>query len=205
MVSHRTDKSEVLQGTLILLVLRTLQALGPLHGYGIARRIGQSGNELLPTTTGATGLAVRPMQSGASADQQLPDDRHRRRARILPRRRSCARSDPVGSPHDQGQANRETIPLLSRRAHWLHIVGRLKAGMSVEQARVGLQPWFRSMLDDDLRGPDFPRVTDEQRKGFLASTLDVTAHRGCLACVSVGRSRSGSCWAARCCCCCSPA
>jgi predicted permease len=74
-----------------------------------------------------------------------------------------------------GQANRETIPLLSRRAHWLHIFGRLKSGIKVDQARAGLQPWFRSMLDDDLRGADFPRVTDEQRKRFLASTLDLTA------------------------------
>jgi predicted permease len=73
------------------------------------------------------------------------------------------------------QANRETIPQLSRRAQWLHIFGRLKPGVSVEQAKAGLQPWFRSMLDDDLRGPDFPRVTDEQRKRFLASTIDVTA------------------------------
>lgn len=72
------------------------------------------------------------------------------------------------------QANRETIPLLDRRAHWLHIFGRLKPGVSADRAGTGLQPWFRSMLDDDLRGPDFPRVTSEQRKGFLASTLELT-------------------------------
>ena len=42
------DKSDVWQGTLALMVLKTLEALGPLHGYGIARRIEQtSGNELL--------------------------------------------------------------------------------------------------------------------------------------------------------------
>ena len=41
MNSDRTDKADVLQGTLVLLVLRTLEALGPLHGYGIARRIEQ--------------------------------------------------------------------------------------------------------------------------------------------------------------------
>jgi transcriptional regulator len=41
------DKSDVLQGTLDLMVLKTLEALGPLHGYGIARRIEQvSGNSL---------------------------------------------------------------------------------------------------------------------------------------------------------------
>ena len=42
------DKSEVWQGTLALMVLKTLEALGPLHGYGVARRIEQtSGNRLL--------------------------------------------------------------------------------------------------------------------------------------------------------------
>ena len=42
-----TDKTDVLQGTLALMVLTTLDAMGPLHGYGIARRIEQmSGNEI---------------------------------------------------------------------------------------------------------------------------------------------------------------
>jgi len=41
------SKNEVWQGTLALMVLRTLEVLGPLHGYGIARRIEQtSGNQL---------------------------------------------------------------------------------------------------------------------------------------------------------------
>ena len=42
------SKLDLLQGTLDLMVLRTLDVLGPLHGYGIARRIEQlSGNEVL--------------------------------------------------------------------------------------------------------------------------------------------------------------
>ena len=42
------EKSDVWQGTLALMVLKTLETLGPLHGYGIARRIEQtSGNKLL--------------------------------------------------------------------------------------------------------------------------------------------------------------
>jgi PadR family transcriptional regulator, regulatory protein PadR len=41
------DKSDVLQGTLDLMVLKTLESMGPLHGYGIARRIELvSGNAL---------------------------------------------------------------------------------------------------------------------------------------------------------------
>ena len=42
------DKSDVLYGTLGLMVIKTLEALGPLHGYRIARRIEQiSGNQLV--------------------------------------------------------------------------------------------------------------------------------------------------------------
>jgi transcriptional regulator len=42
-----TDRADVLHGTLALMILRTLESMGPLHGYGIARRIEQiSGNEL---------------------------------------------------------------------------------------------------------------------------------------------------------------
>ncbi len=41
------EKADVLQGTLTLMILKTLEALGPLHGYGVARRIEQtSGNRL---------------------------------------------------------------------------------------------------------------------------------------------------------------
>jgi transcriptional regulator len=41
------DKTDVWQGTLALMILRTLETMGPLHGYGIARRIEQtSGNRL---------------------------------------------------------------------------------------------------------------------------------------------------------------
>lgn len=45
-------KSEILQGTLDLMVLQTLAAMGPLHGYGIARRIEQVSEELLQINQG---------------------------------------------------------------------------------------------------------------------------------------------------------
>lgn len=45
-------KSEVLQGTLDLMVLKTLAVLGPLHGYGIARRIEQLSDQLLHLNEG---------------------------------------------------------------------------------------------------------------------------------------------------------
>lgn len=47
-----SDKMRVQQGTLALMVLKTLEALGPLHGYGIARRIEQTSGDLLSVNYG---------------------------------------------------------------------------------------------------------------------------------------------------------
>ena len=46
------DKVDVWQGTLALMVLRTLETLGPLHGYGIARRVEQTSGDLLSINYG---------------------------------------------------------------------------------------------------------------------------------------------------------
>jgi PadR family transcriptional regulator PadR len=56
------DKADVLQGTLILLVLRTLEVLGPLHGYGIARRIEQISDDLLQLNQGTLYPALLRME-----------------------------------------------------------------------------------------------------------------------------------------------
>ena len=48
----RNNKHEVLPGTLNLLILKTLATLGPLHGYGIARRIEQVSGDLLELNQG---------------------------------------------------------------------------------------------------------------------------------------------------------
>ena len=46
------ERTDVWQGTLALMVLKTLQMLGPLHGYGIARRIEQTSGDLLAVNYG---------------------------------------------------------------------------------------------------------------------------------------------------------
>ena len=46
------DKKDVWQGTLALMVLKTLETMGPLHGYGIARRIEQTSGHLLAVNYG---------------------------------------------------------------------------------------------------------------------------------------------------------
>ena len=55
-------KSEVLQGTLDLMVLKTLQTLGPLHGFGIARRLEQVSQDLLRLNEGTVYTSLLRMQ-----------------------------------------------------------------------------------------------------------------------------------------------
>src|SRR6266850_292637 len=58
-------KSEVLQGTLDVMILKTLQALGPLHGFGIARRLEQVSEDVLRLNEGAVYTSLlRRQQSG---------------------------------------------------------------------------------------------------------------------------------------------
>jgi PadR family transcriptional regulator len=59
------NKSDILQGTLDLMVLTTLAAMGPLHGYGIARRIEQTSDGVLQINQGTIYASlVRLLQNG---------------------------------------------------------------------------------------------------------------------------------------------
>ena len=58
----RESKHEVLPGTLNLLILKTLAALGPLHGYGIARRIEQVSGDLLELNQGTIYPALSKLE-----------------------------------------------------------------------------------------------------------------------------------------------
>jgi PadR family transcriptional regulator, regulatory protein PadR len=56
------SRSEVLQGTLDLMILKTLQALGPLHGFGIARRIEQLSQDVLRLNEGTVYTSLLRLQ-----------------------------------------------------------------------------------------------------------------------------------------------
>jgi predicted permease len=64
---------------------------------------------------------------------------------------------------------------LDRRTRWMQVFGRLQPGVRAEQAQAGLQPWFKAMLQEDMRRPGFPVVTPERRQLFLASTIELTS------------------------------
>src|SRR3954470_11586098 len=56
------SKSEILQGTLDLMVLQTLEAMGPLHGYGLARRIEQVSDDVLQLNQGTIYASLLRLQ-----------------------------------------------------------------------------------------------------------------------------------------------
>jgi PadR family transcriptional regulator PadR len=65
-----SDKTEVWKGTLALIVLKTLAAMGPQHGFGIARRIEQTSDHLLSINQGTLyPVLLRLEQDGAIASQ----------------------------------------------------------------------------------------------------------------------------------------
>jgi len=57
-----SKKSEVLQGTLDLMILKTLQGMGPLHGFGIARRLEQLSEEVLRLNEGTVYTSLLRLQ-----------------------------------------------------------------------------------------------------------------------------------------------
>jgi transcriptional regulator len=82
MKSDRADKTDVLQGTLILLVLRTLEALGSLHGYGIARRIEQISQDVLQLNQGTLYPALLRMEQEGWISSKWGASEKNRRAKF---------------------------------------------------------------------------------------------------------------------------
>jgi transcriptional regulator len=74
-----TDKADVWQGTLALMVLKTLETMGSLHGYGIARRIEQTSGELLSVNYGTLYPALLKLeQEGYIASEWGVSDNNRK-------------------------------------------------------------------------------------------------------------------------------
>jgi transcriptional regulator len=72
-------KTEVWQGTLALMVLKTLSAMGPQHGYGLARRIEQTSDDLLSINEGTLyPVLLKLEQEGAITSEWGVSDNNRR-------------------------------------------------------------------------------------------------------------------------------
>jgi transcriptional regulator len=74
-----SDKLEVKQGTLALMILKTLEVLGPLHGYGVARRIEETSRNRLTLNYGTLYPAlVKLEQEGFIKSEWRPSENNRR-------------------------------------------------------------------------------------------------------------------------------
>jgi len=75
-------KSEVLQGTLDLMILKTLHALGPLHGFGIARRIEQLSEAVLQLNEGTVYTSLLRLQHQGWIDSEWGASENNRKAKF---------------------------------------------------------------------------------------------------------------------------
>ena len=75
-------KRDVHQGTLALMVLKTLDVLGPLHGYGIARRIEQISGDLLAVNQGTLYPVLLKLEQEGVVDSEWGTSENNRRARF---------------------------------------------------------------------------------------------------------------------------
>jgi PadR family transcriptional regulator PadR len=76
------EKPDVLQGTLALMVLKTLDVLGPQHGYGIARRIEQISGDILAVNQGTLYPLLLKLEHEGSISSQWGASENNRRARF---------------------------------------------------------------------------------------------------------------------------
>jgi PadR family transcriptional regulator PadR len=76
------QKTDVLQGTLALMVLKTLDVLGPLHGYGLARRIEQISGDLLAVNQGTLYPVLLKLEQEGAIESEWGASENNRRARF---------------------------------------------------------------------------------------------------------------------------
>ena len=82
------NKTDVWQGTLALMVLKTLETLGPLHGYGIARRIEQTSGNLLALNYGTLYPALLKLEQEGSIASEWGTSENNRKAKFYKLTRS---------------------------------------------------------------------------------------------------------------------
>ena len=75
------EKADVWQGTLALMVLKTLESMGPLHGYGIARRIEQVSGDLLNVNYGTLYPALLKLEQEGYVDSEWGVSDNNRKAK----------------------------------------------------------------------------------------------------------------------------
>jgi PadR family transcriptional regulator, regulatory protein PadR len=81
-MNEKKQTKEVLQGTLALMVLKTLDVLGPMHGYGAARRIEQISGDLLGVNQGTLYPVMLKLEQEGSIASEWGTSENNRKARF---------------------------------------------------------------------------------------------------------------------------
>ena len=76
------DKTDVWQGTLALMILKTIETMGPLHGYGIARRIEQTSGNLISLNYGTLYPALLKLEQEGSIASEWGVSENNRKAKF---------------------------------------------------------------------------------------------------------------------------
>ena len=76
------DKSQIMQGTLDLMVLKTLESMGPQHGYGVARRIEQISDDVLQLNQGTIYASLVRLQQKGWISATLGTSENNRQAKF---------------------------------------------------------------------------------------------------------------------------
>jgi len=97
------EKADVWQGTLALMVLKTLETLGPLHGYGIARRIEQTSGDLLSVNYGTLYPALLKLEQEGYIDSEWGQSDNNRKAKYY-RLTRAGRKQLAKEAREWGQA-----------------------------------------------------------------------------------------------------
>jgi len=103
------QRMDVQQGTLALMVLKTLDVLGPLHGYGIARRIEQISGDLLSVNQGTLYPVLLRLEQEGAVESEWGASENNRRARYYRLTREGRRQ-----LHTEVQDWRQTTEIMAR-------------------------------------------------------------------------------------------
>jgi|SRR5882724_1271640 len=97
-----SEKTDVWQGTLALMVLKTIEAMGPLHGYGIARRIEQTSGDLLSVNYGTLYPALLKLEQEGYVKSEWGVSDNNRKAKFYSLTRA-GRKQVARESHDWNQ------------------------------------------------------------------------------------------------------
>ena len=103
------DKTDVWQGTLALMVLKTIETMGPLHGYGIARSIEQTSGDLLSLNYGTLYPALLKLEQEGAISSEWGLSENNRKAKFYKLTRAGRRQ-----LHKEARNWEQTTAILAR-------------------------------------------------------------------------------------------